>query len=100
MIQQTIVVTPPVEQTAQEVMSYIASLLPEEVLNFMRESSVAGTRDTNISKDGNVVTVVNMWDEAAAAEYKTLMTNVSDNVITEMNNNGWDIVFTPLTKDL
>ena len=100
MIQQTVTITPPFPVTPSEAMGYVRNLLPANVLSFLNDAEIAGTRTTSVSINGNIITVTNEWDEAAAQEYKTLMADVSDNVIAEMNTNGWTIEFTPLTKDL
>ena len=100
---QTVTVTPPAlmpDATRAQVMGYVRELLPTAVTDFLATAEAEGTRTTEVSVADGVYTIQNTFSAAAAAEYKTLMADVSQTVKDTMTSNGWTITFSPETADL
>lgn len=97
---QTVTFTPASTMTQSEAMLHIRGLLPSTVIDFLDGAMAQGNWSRTIAESGGTYTVTNTFTDAAAAEYRTLMADVSAGVKTSLTNSGWTISFSPETADL
>lgn len=100
MIQQVVVITPDTTQSAAEVLGFIRTTLPNDVIDYLDSCADASTRTTSVAAEDNVFTITTQWHDDAVAQYKTLMADVSPIAAQTVADAGWSMVFTPLTADL
>lgn len=101
MTTQTVVFTPNSPMSTEGCLNYIATLLPSDVLMHLSLTEASGSRSTTKTDSNNTHTVVTTWHDNDDKEtFKTLMSSVSDSVISQLESEGWTITFTPLTVDL
>ena len=104
MIQQVVTVVPSESSgitTYAEALTYIATLLPLDVIGFLQTADAEGGRHVesiNVVDDAIVITT--NWQDSTAQGYKTLMAGVSEGIKTQLRNEGWEITFSPETADL
>ena len=57
MIQQVVVITPDTTQSAAEVLGFVRTTLPNDVIEYLNSCSSAGTRTTSVAAEDNVFTI-------------------------------------------
>ena len=100
MVQQVVTITPNTPTSVEAVMTHVADLLPDSVIEHMNQSLTDGTRTTTVTTSGDSVIVTTDWNDSAAATYVSLMASVSAGVKAALDSDGWTYNFSPETADL